>query len=287
MNNLKKFLGYHLDARILFFGLIKKFKEDEIVALSSQLAYSLVLSFFPFLIFLLTMIGFLSLDSVQVLNAMQAFLPVSVYDLISSIVLDIVESQNGSLLSLSLILSIWSASAGFSAVIRGLNKAYDENETRGFIKVKLISILFTITIVAIIIINLILLVFGGVIKGVLLKHDYFSLSFITWVWGVLKYIIIIFTTTFLFALLYRYTPARRLTWKEVIPGAVFTTISWIGVSLGFSYYVNNFNNFSRFYGSIGAVIVLMTWVFLSSIIILLGGEINALIALMEEKSKIN
>lgn len=287
MNNLKKFLGYHLDARILFFGLIKKFKEDEIVALSSQLAYSLVLSFFPFLIFLLTMIGFLSLDSVQVLNAMQAFLPVSVYDLISSIVLDIVESQNGSLLSLSLILSIWSASAGFSAVIRGLNKAYDENETRGFIKVKLISILFTITIVAIIIINLILLVFGGVIKGVLLKHDYFSLSFITWVWGVLKYIIIMFTTTFLFALLYRYTPARRLTWKEVIPGAIFTTISWIGVSLGFSYYVNNFNNFSRFYGSIGAVIVLMTWVFLSSIIILLGGEINALIALMEEKSKIN
>lgn len=287
MNNLKKFLGYHLDARILFFGLIKKFKEDEIVALSSQLAYSLVLSFFPFLIFLLTMIGFLSLDSVQVLNAMQAFLPVSVYDLISSIVLDIVESQNGSLLSLSLILSIWSASAGFSAVIRGLNKAYDENETRGFIKVKLISILFTITIVAIIIINLILLVFGGVIKGVLLKYDYFSLSFITWVWGVLKYIIIIFTTTFLFALLYRYTPARRLTWKEVIPGAIFTTISWIGVSLGFSYYVNNFNNFSRFYGSIGAVIVLMTWVFLSSIIILLGGEINALIALMEEKSKIN
>nr|WP_207720102.1 YihY/virulence factor BrkB family protein [Clostridium algidicarnis] len=284
---MKKVLGYHVDARILFFGLIKKFKEDEIVALSSQLAYSLVLSFFPFLIFLLTMIGFLSLDSVQVLKALEAFLPVSVYDLVSSIVLDIVESQNGSLLSLSLILSIWSASAGFSAVIRGLNKAYDENETRGFIKVKLISILFTITIVAIIIINLILLVFGGVIRGFLLKYDYFSPSFITWVWGVLKYIIIIFTTNFLFAVLYRYTPARRLTWKEVIPGAIFTTISWIGVSLGFSYYVNNFNNFSRFYGSIGAVIVLMTWVFLSSIIILLGGEINALIALMEEKSKIN
>ncbi|WP_342356986.1 YihY/virulence factor BrkB family protein [Clostridium algidicarnis] len=275
-----------MDARILFFGLIKKFKEDEIVALSSQLSYSLVLSFFPFLIFLLTMIGFLSLDSVQVLKALEAFLPLSVYDLVSSIVLDVVQSQNGSLLSISLILSIWSASSGFRGIIRGLNKAYDQQETRGYIKIKLISILFTVTIVVIIIVNLILLVFGGVIRGFLLKYDYFSPRFITWIWGALKYVIIIFTTNFLFAVLYRYTPAKRLTWKEVIPGAVFTTISWVAVSLGFSYYVNNFNNYSRFYGSIGAVIVLMTWVFLSSIIILIGGEINALIALMEEKSKI-
>ncbi|MBU5592524.1 YihY/virulence factor BrkB family protein [Clostridium sp. MSJ-4] len=275
-----------MDLKILIFGLIKKFNEDEIFALASQLAYSLVLSFFPFLIFLLTIIGFLSLDSAQVLIALEAFLPNNVYELISSIVLDIVESQNGSLLSFSLILSIWSASTGFGAVIKGLNKAYDEQENRGFIRVKLISILFTVSIVAIIIVNLILLVFGNVIGGLLLKYEYVSRDVIIWVWGFLKYVIIIFTTNFLFAVLYRYTPARRLTWKEVIPGAVFTTVNWIIVSLGFSYYVNNFNNFSRFYGSIGAVIVLMIWVFLSSIIILLGGEINALIALMEKKRRL-
>ncbi|WP_032122622.1 YihY/virulence factor BrkB family protein [Clostridium amazonitimonense] len=283
---MKKFFGYTIDFKILIFGLIKKFNEDEIFALASQLAYSLVLSFFPFLIFLLTIIGFLSLDSAQVLIALEAFLPNNVYELISSIVLDIVESQNGSLLSFSLILSIWSASTGFGAVIKGLNKAYDEQENRGFIRVKLISILFTVSIVAIIIVNLILLVFGNVIGGLLLKYEYVSKDVIIWVWGFLKYVIIIFTTNFLFAVLYRYTPARRLTWKEVIPGAVFTTVNWIIVSLGFSYYVNNFNNFSRFYGSIGAVIVLMIWVFLSSIIILLGGEINALIALMEKKRRL-
>ncbi|WP_246583095.1 YihY/virulence factor BrkB family protein [Clostridium simiarum] len=283
---MKKFFGYTIDLKILIFGLIKKFNEDEIFALASQLAYSLVLSFFPFLIFLLTIIGFLSLDSAQVLIALEAFLPNNVYELISSIVLDIVESQNGSLLSFSLILSIWSASTGFGAVIKGLNKAYDEQENRGFIRVKLISILFTVSIVAIIIVNLILLVFGNVIGGLLLKYEYVSRDVIIWVWGFLKYVIIIFTTNFLFAVLYRYTPARRLTWKEVIPGAVFTTVNWIIVSLGFSYYVNNFNNFSRFYGSIGAVIVLMIWVFLSSIIILLGGEINALIALMEKKRRL-
>jgi len=81
-----------------------------------------------------------------------------------------------------------------------------------------------------------------------------------------------------FTAVYRYTPSKRLNWHETIPGAIFTTAGWTLVSIGFSYYVNNFGSYSKIYGSIGAVIALMSWLFISSVIVLIGGEINATIA---------
>lgn len=272
--------------RVLIIQVIRKFDEDEVFALASQLAYSLVLAFFPFLIFLMTIIGFLKLDSTQVLLTLKALLPDNAFNLISNTVLDIVSYQNGNLLSFSLILSIWSASTGFAAVIRGLNRAYNEKEKRGYIKVKLISILCTFGMTFVIILALVMLVFGNVINGVLVKYSYFGGNLLYVLWSTLRYVIIIVAMIFVFAALYHYTPSKRLTWREVMPGAIFSTIGWLVVSLGFSYYVNNFANYSRLYGSIGAVIVLMTWIFLSSNIILIGGEINAILSLNRIRAKL-
>lgn len=272
--------------RVLIIQVIRKFDEDEVFALASQLAYSLVLAFFPFLIFLMTIIGFLKLDSTQVLLTLKALLPDNAFNLISNTVLDIVSYQNGNLLSFSLILSIWSASTGFTAVIRGLNRAYNEKEKRGYIKVKLISILCTFGMTFVIILALVMLVFGNVINGVLVKYSYFGGNLLYVLWSTLRYVIIIVAMIFVFAALYHYTPSKRLTWSEVMPGAIFSTVGWLVVSLGFSYYVNNFANYSRLYGSIGAVIVLMTWIFLSSNIILIGGEINAILSLNRMRAKL-
>jgi len=83
----------------------------------------------------------------------------------------------------------------------------------------------------------------------------------------------------IFALIYHYIPSRRLKWREVIPGAIFSTLGWIVVSFGFAFYVNNFGDYSKVYGSIGAVIILLTWLYLTSVIIIIGGEINASIAI--------
>ena len=88
---------------------------------------------------------------------------------------------------------------------------------------------------------------------------------------------------FLFALIYMFAPAKRLKLKEVIPGAIFSTVGWIAVSFGFSFYINNFSNYSRFYGSLGAVFILMTWLFLVSIIFILGVEINCVIGQIKGK----
>lgn len=262
-------------------ALVFRFFDDDVMALSSQLAYSLILSFFPFLIFLITLVGYSSIKSSDVMASLSTILPRNAYELTEKTVVEIVDTRKGSLLSFSLIATIWSASAGFGAVIRGLNKAYDEEERRGYIKLQLLSILCTIVLVLIIICAFLLLVLGDLIGNYIVCCYKFS-ELYKLLLNVSRYIVMVSAMLFGFAALYHYTPARRLSWKEVLPGTLFTTAGWIVTSIGFSYYVNNFNNYSRVYGSIGAVIVLMTWLFISSVIIIMGGELNATLAFDRE-----
>ncbi len=258
-----------------------RFIDDEVLALSSQLAYSLIFSFFPFIIFLMTVIGVSSINSSYVLEGLTQILPHNTVELIENIVIEVVDTRHGHLLSLSLIITIWSASTGLNAVIRGINKAYSESEKRSFIKVQLIAILSTLALTFIILVTILVLVFGEII-GKTLADQLGASYFFKFLWNNLRYFIMTAATIFIFAALYRYTPCRRLTWKEVVPGAVFSTITLAVVSLGFAYYVNNFSSYSRVYGSIGTVIVLLTWLFLLSIIIIMGGELNATLAFDRE-----
>lgn len=262
-------------------NLAFRFNDDEVLALASQLAYSLIFSFFPFIIFLMTFVGFSSITSGDVIEVLKLILPYSAVDLVKNTIVEVVDTRHGHLLPLSLIITIWSASAGFNAVIRGLNKAYSEREERSLLKVQLIAVLCTFALTFIIISTFLLLVFGEVIGNALATRLGVFYIFAI-VWNKLRYLIMSISAIFIFAALYRYTPCRRLTWKEVIPGAIFSTITLTIVSLGFAYYVNNFANYSKIYGSIGAVIVLLTWLFILSIIILMGGELNATLAFDRE-----
>ncbi len=261
--------------------LIKKMDDDELIALSSQLSYSLVLAFFPFLIFLMTIIGFLRLDSQQVLIFLEALLPDEIYILIHNIVKFIIDSREGPLLSFSLFLSIWSSSAGFRAVMRGLNKAYNVVDTRNYIVKIILSIFYTVGLVLLIALMLILVVFGGTIGDLFVKFfvDYVDVNIVLNSWYLIRYTFIVVLMISVFAIIYYYVPlVRNKRLLNVLPGAVFTTIAWIFISMGFTYYVNELSNFSILYGSIGTVIVLMIWLFLTSMIILLGGEINAILS---------
>lgn len=263
---------------IIYF--IIKVKNDDIFALGSQLAYYLILAFFPFLMFLMTLIGFSNLSSIEVLDGLRTILPGSVFDLVQSIVIEVVDNQYTGLLGVSIALSMWAASSGFRAVIKGVNKAYDIKETRSFIKRVIIAILFTFALALVIMLTLAMLVFGDLIGnylGTLLPFDHL----ITIMWNILRYFIVIFVMIFIFASIYRFTPAENRRWREVYPGAIVSTIGWIVVSAGFSYYVNNFSNYSRLYGSLGAVFVLMTWLYISSMILILGAEINSVRVLIK------
>lgn len=255
--------------------------DDDIAALAGQLAYDLLLSFFPFLLLLLTMLSYSDLKSTDVFIYIQQVMPRSTFDLIYTTITKVSRSTSGHLVSLSLIGIVWSGSSGFRAVIKGLNKAYDEEETRPYWKTLTISILFMLGLVLAIIASVALVVFGQMIGRTIAHSLNLSNRFIL-NWDIIRYLVSLSGMAFTFAALYHFTPCRRLTWGEVLPGAIFSTLSWLIASLGFAYYVNNFSNYSYIYGVIGAVIVLMLWLYLTAIIILLGGEVNAMLAFEKE-----
>lgn len=261
----------------LLIHLIVKIKNDDVFALASQLAYYLILSFFPFIIFLITLVGFSSLSSAEVMNGLSAVLPESVYDLTELIVKEVFERQYTELLGVSILLSIWTSSSAFRAVIKGVNKAYNFKETRSFIKRLIISMISILALALILILALSMLVFGQVI-GNYIKVILPFYKLIILLWNMFRYAFVFILMIFIFAVIYRFTPAKRLKWREVIPGSIFSTVGWILISYGFSFYINNFSNYSRFYGSLGAVFILMTWLFLVSMIFILGVEINCVIS---------
>lgn len=261
--------------KIIFF--IIKIGNDDIFALASQLAYYLILSFFPLIISIMTLVGFSNLNADEVLISLSTLVPDTVYALINKTIVEIINTQNVGLLGASIAITIWSASSGFRAVIKGINKAYNIKERRSYIKRAMVAIFFTLALMIIIVLTLSALVFGKVIGDYITRFLPFE-HIIRIIWNITRYGIVLFMMVLVFAGIYRYTPAKKIPWKEVIPGSIFSSLGWIIISLAFSYYINNIANYSILYGSLGAVFILMTWLYLTSIILILGAEINSTLA---------
>lgn len=271
-----------IDGKKLLKDIIFRMKDDDVLALGSQLAYSLVLAFFPFLIFLLTLVGYSPISTQQVITELNRLFPKEVYKLIEKTVKEVYIFRSGSLMSFSFIAMLFTSSSGFGAVMKGLNKAYDEKENRSALNRQLLSIFFTIGISIILIFSIVLLVFGEVNGKMISNWLSLGIKF-SILWNILRYIFMLIAMTCIFILMYKYTPSKKLNFKEVIPGAIFTTVGWVIASQIFSFYIENFGNYSRVYGSIGAVIIMLTWVFIMSVILLLGGEINASMIMLWKK----
>ncbi|WP_419873469.1 YihY/virulence factor BrkB family protein [Candidatus Pristimantibacillus sp. PTI5] len=257
--------------------LYSRFRDDDVPALGAQLTYYLILSFFPFLIFMVSLLGFIELSGDSVVAELIRLLPTEASETISGILKEVVDNSTGTLLSFGMIATIWSASNGINAIVKGLNKAYDVEEKRPFWKVRGISLLATVFLVIVIMLVMVMLIFGKAIGEYLFQWMNYPDGF-QLIWGILKYVIPIAAMAAAFSLLYWIVPSRRLKFKEVLPGAVFATFGWIITSLAFQFYMNNFGNYTKTYGSLGGMIILLIWLYISSILIILGGEINATLA---------
>lgn len=262
-----------------FYG---RFQSHEIPALGAQLSYYLILAFFPFMIFLLTLLSFTSLTGDLALYDLSRLVPANAYHLIKDVVDQTMASRRHTLLSFGLVFTLWSAISGVNALILGVNKAYAERESRPFWKVMGISILFTLGLVLVIILALTMLVAGKQLGTMLLSY-LGATQFIQASWYLFRYLVPLSVMFLVFLFFYRFAPNRKTSWRKVVPGSVFSTLGWIGTSWGFAYYVNHFGNYSATYGSLGAFIVLLLWLYLSSMIILIGGEINAVFETREWK----
>lgn len=262
---------------MLSFGkeLVARIQRDEIPSLSAELAYYFLLSMFPFLIFLITLIGFLPLQVPDLLQMIDEFAPEQTMSIIESNLTTVVGQQNGELLSIGLIATVWSASNGINAIVRAFNRAYQVEENRPFIVARGMAILLTFAMIFIIIVALLLPVFGQMIGVYLFSTFGLSDTFLA-IWAASRWIISSLILFIVFMALYYFAPNKRLLARNVAKGAAFATIGWMGASLAFSYYVNNFSNYTATYGSLGGIIVLLIWLYLSGMIIVIGGEVNAM-----------
>ncbi|MCD9022746.1 YihY/virulence factor BrkB family protein [Cohnella silvisoli] len=261
--------------------LISRFREDDVPSLGAQLTYYLILAFFPFLIFLVSLVGFAHVSADELLGDFIHMLPSETGDTVRSSVNEVMLTENGTLLSVGMLATLWAASNGVNAIIKGLNKAYDEAETRPFWKVRGLSVLATVVLAVVILISILMLVFGKIIGQYLFEWLNYPAGF-PWAWSILKLAIPLIALFGVFMLLYRVMPNRLISWRDVVPGSLFTTVSWVGSSFLFSFYVNQFGNYTKTYGSLGGIIVLLIWLYWSSIIVMLGGEINATITFSKE-----
>lgn len=257
-----------------FKNLYGRFRDDDVPALGAQLTYYLILSFFPFLIFVVSLMSFVHLSGDSVVAELIRLLPEQTGEAIEGILLEVTDNSRGTLLSIGMIATLWSASNGVNAVIKGVNKAYDVEEDRPFWKVRAISLAATVVLALTIMLAIVLLIFGEVIGEFLFDWLNSPIGF-GLIWGTLKYVVPISFMIVVFSLLYWIVPNRNIRFKTAVPGALFATFGWIATSLLFQFYINNFGNYSKTYGSIGGIIVLLIWLYISSNIIILGGEVNA------------
>ncbi|KMY45794.1 hypothetical protein AC622_17620 [Bacillus sp. FJAT-27916] len=254
--------------------LYEKIKEDEITGLAAQLAYYFLLSIFPMLIFTITLLPYFPISTEDIISMLDAYVPDDSVDLLESSLATIMESRNGGLLSFGILATIWSASNGINAIIRALNHAYDVEENRSFIVSRALALVLTLAMIFVVVVSLLLPIFGRMILEVVFDILGFEPSY---VYTLLRWTISIAVTTFVFTMLYWLAPNIKISLKSAWPGALFASIGWALSSLAFSFYVNSFGNYTSTYGSLGGLIVLMLWFYLSGLVIIVGGEINAVL----------
>jgi len=277
---MKSFLGKIKNKILVVFidQLLYRFAKHNVVWSGASLTYFLILSLFPFLIVLLNILSYTSLVRERVVLDMLQFLPLDIQSIIEGFLNDLSSSSSQGLLSVAAFVGLWTASSGVKAIIKAINLAYDYAENRHFLKLRGLSVLFTIALLLMITLVMISLILGPVLGRMLFERFGYGDSF-TSLWNYLRYIIPLIYMILIFALLYKFSPNigknLRIPIREVLPGAVFTTIAWVSLSLLLSYYVSNFGKYAITYGSLGGVIVLLIWMYYSSIVIVLGGEINA------------
>ncbi|HSJ37647.1 MAG TPA: YihY/virulence factor BrkB family protein [Planococcus sp. (in: firmicutes)] len=254
----------------------EKFKDDKATILAAAQAYYYLLAIVPLLILLLSILPYLQIDPQRVMDFLGTILPGEVASMFEENIISVVTTPSGGLLTFGILGTLWSASNAVSAFIKATNEAYDVEETRSFIKQKGMAILLTLFMLIAVIVALVLPIFGGAIISTV--SSFLDLPPETEIlFQVLRWVISIAVMSLVLAFMYKIAPNKNFPFKEVLVGALIATVLWQLVSLGFSFYVSNFGNFNATYGSLGGLIVLMLWFFLTGLILVIGAEINAII----------
>jgi membrane protein len=256
----------------------REIQGDNVFGRAAELSYYFLLALFPFLIFLTSIIGFL-LDSDNTRSTLFGYLaqimPPSAFQLIDNTMIEVSSSSGGGKLSFGILAALWAASSGMTAITDSLNTAYNLTESRPWWKQRLTSIGLTVALSILIIGALVLVVAGGhIAEGLAAAYGFGPVFPITW--KIIQWPVVFACMISAFALIYYFAPDfREQAWQWLTPGAAIGVALWLLVSIGFRCYLHFFNSYSATYGSLGAVIILMLWLYFTGAAVLIGGEINS------------
>jgi membrane protein len=254
----------------------EEFGNDRVMSVAAGVTYYALLAVFPAIAALVSIYGLFADPATieQHLAALSGVMPGGALDIIREQVTRIASQGGGTLgfgFVFGLLISLWSANAGMKAVFDALNIVYDEDEKRSFVMLNLQSLTFTLCAI-----GFVILAIGGIVVLPIVL-DFVGLGSGTqWLLAIVRWPVLLAGVVLGLALLYRYGPSRdKAEWKWVTPGGLVAAVLWLGGSMLFSWYVANFGSYNETYGSLGAVIGFMTWIWLSTTVVLLGAEINA------------
>lgn len=262
-----------LFSQILVTGVLKK----PSLSRGAEVTYYLVLSLFPFMITFLNVLKFTPLAQEDVLDSLLQYTPEAIGQFIKATVLEAMTMGSDTLLSLGALAGLWAASKGIKSLIKALNEAYEFEENRSFIQLSLFSLALTIGFIVLTILVLWFFVFADALNNLLLIYFGFNMENIFFT-GLARKFILIGILIFFFTLLYKFSPAynaSNIKWRYALPGAVFSALVWLLMSAAFSFYINNYADYARSYGSLWTTVILLIWLQLSATVVILGGEINA------------
>lgn len=260
---------------IRLFG--KKIQDDHIPAYSAQAAFFIIISFFPFIMLIISIVKYLPITESSMLLLFSRLFPSGVSSMVVNTVNNIYRTNASmTLVSITAITTLWSAGKGFLAIMKGLNKVFSINETRGYLYLRVTSAFYTLIFAIMVIVTMILFVFGNrlyiwIEKKVPILAD-MALLIIS-----VRTLIGLVTLVIFFILIFLFIPNRKTKVMKQFPGALISAAGWMGFSYAFSFYIDNFSNFSATYGSLTVIVLFMLWMYFLMYILFIGAQFNRLL----------
>ncbi|MCL2350353.1 MAG: YihY/virulence factor BrkB family protein [Defluviitaleaceae bacterium] len=259
-------------------GLCKQAASNEVLPLATQLTYRLIFSLFPFLIFLISLVGFFNINADYLLSEVYAIFPQEIASAINDVIKDVVGTRSQGILSGSLVLVLFTLVSGFRAIMRGVNKVYGQKDTRHIVLQYAYCALLVLVLALAIILSLLAIIYGDIVHDAMERYFAPPHPFVDALFGIVGIAVTMGILLFGIILIYRFSSCKKHRLLSLLPGAALTMAVWGISTWAFNIYISNFSQHSLVYGSIASIFLTMLWLNIISIAILFGAQLNAKLA---------
>jgi membrane protein len=267
---------------LTFWQLVRRvvhgINDDDLFGRASELAYNFLLALFPLLLFILTLFGLFARGSElqrSLISYFADFLPPPAFQLLKAIMSEMAANATSGKLTFGIVLTLWFASGGTSSMISTLDAVYHVRESRSWFRRRIIALALTIAILTLLIASLFLVLVGGHFSD-WIAIKFHLMSIVVIVWEGLQWVALVLFLTLAFSLIYYFGPSlEQRRWHWMTPGSIFGSFLWLAASAGLRVYLHFFNTYTATYGSLGAMMILLVWLYVTGLAFLIGGEINA------------